>query len=460
MNPEEILEQAKKAGMKTVKYSLIGAGILAGLITINASIFNVEIGEYAIEQSPSGKIEAHMTPGYKFKVPFVSNIWYYDQITTVTYDDNQEGMGSSKNAPYRIGFSDTYGGDISGSFRVEISPDPEKLKELHRAYKSYDNFIQNGVEKFTNELLTYTAMQFTGESFMQGGQNEYKTRLEDQAKHGLYVTKREAVRVTKEAGIVSKDKDNASKTETSDAIVYKNIIQRDAEGKPLRKESSMVQYGVTADQVTISAFKPEQDLLNFMSNKKEQVRKRAKLVEEQENERQQAITAKLKGDRERVEAKQQMLMEKDKAEIEYAKQVEIAKLQADREKVERQKVADLAIIDKKKELQQATDNEAIEKANYAAAKYAAQATKEKGLAEATVKKAMYEAIDKTLYTLEKQVEITENLREAFRGTSITMPNNYIVNGTTDGTTPASTNMDVMMQLLQLDKLDQISKINK
>lgn len=460
MNPEEILEQAKKAGMKTVKYSAIGAGVLVGLITINASIFNVEIGEYAIEQSPSGKIEAHMTPGYKFKVPFVSNVWYYDQITTVTYDNDQEGAGSSKNPPYRIGFSDTYGGDISGSFRVEISPDPEKLKELHRAYKSYDNFIQNGVEKFTNELLTYTAMQFTGESFMQGGQNEYKTRLEDQAKHGLYVTKRQAIKVAKEAGIVDKDKNNASRTETSEAIIYKNIIQRDSEGKPLRKDSSMVQYGVTADQVTISAFAPESDLQSFMSNKKEQVRKRAKLVEEQENERQQAITEKLKGDRERVVAKQQMLREKDQAEIEISKQVEVAKLQAEKEKVERQKLADLAVIDKKKELQMASDNEAIQKANFKAAKYEAQAIKEKGLAEAAVKKANYEAIDKTLYTLEKQVEITENLREAFRGTSITMPNNYIVNGTTDGTTPSSTNMDVMMQLLQLDKLDQISKINK
>ena len=453
-NKDEFLE----IGIKKVRNYGIGVSVaVAAAITINSALFNVEAGEFAVEQTPGGNLIAHMTPGYKFKYPFVGNVWFYDEVTTVTYDNNAEGTGSSKNLPYRIVFSDTYGGLVKGSFRVELSKDPDKLIEIHKSFKSYDNFINSGVEKFTNELLTYTAQQFTGESFMQGGQNEFKNRLEDQSKSGLYVTKRTAVKVSKESGQVSLTDDKASKTTTSEAVVYKNIIQTDTTGAALRQENSMTKYGVTVPQSTISGFEPDQDLQAFMSKKKDMVRKRASIIEDQENERQQAITAKLTGDRQRVEAKQKMLLEKDKAEIELSKQVEVARLQAEKEKVERQKLADLAVIDKKKELQMATDNEGIQKANERAAKYEAQAILHKGLADAQVLEATYKARDPKLYALEKQVEITNNLKDAFKGIKVTMPTNMITTGSSE---TSGTSVDTIMQLLQLDKLDQIGKINK
>ena len=448
-----------KVAKTGVKGLAIGALAAATLITINASLFTVEAGEYAMEQTPSGKLIPHMTPGIKFKVPFVSHVWYYDEVTTVTYSENIDGQGSSKNKPYDVTFADTYGGLVKGSFRVEMPKDPDKFITLHKSFKRYDNFVENGAEKFTNELLSYTANQFTGESFMQGGQNEYKNRLEDQARNGLYKTKRTAVKVKKQSGTVGLGNDQASKTEDSEAVVYKNIIQRDANGTPLRQDNPMDKYGVNVPQVTIDGFIPEADLESFMTNKKEMVRKRARLIEDQENERQSAITAKLTGDRERVEAKQQMLKERDSAVISADKEVQLAKKQAEKEKVERQKVADLAIIDKKKELQQATDNEGIQKANERAAKFQAQALLHQGLAEAKVIKAKYDARDPKLYALEKQVEITANLQEAFKGVNVTMPTNMIVNGGAEGNTP-TTSVETMMQLLQLDKLNEIEKINK
>lgn len=453
-NVEDSKNVAAKAFSIIKKGGLWSVGIFAALITINASLFTVEAGEYAMEQTPSGDLVPHMTPGIKFKVPFVSQLSYYDEVTTITYSEDTDGAGSSKNRPYDITFADTYGGLVKGSFRVEMPTHPDEFKTLHKAFKSYRNFVENGAEKFTNELLTYTANQFTGESFMQGGQNEYKNRLEDQARNGLYKTKRTAVKVKKQSGEVGLGNDNASRTSESEAVVYKNIVQRDEEGSPLRQANPMEKYGVKVPQVTIDGFLPEKDLELFMANKKEQVRKRAKLIEDQENERQSAITAKLKGDRERIEVKQVMLKERDSAVIQADKEVQLAIKLAERETVERKKLADLAIIDKKKELQIATDNEGIQKANEKAAKFEAQAKLHNGLADAKIIKAKYAAYDKKLYAMEIQRDTMTSVTRNLQGIQITMPSVNISGGT--GTNPINS-VDTVLQAIGVQKLEEIAK---
>lgn len=451
-NKDNLADQAKKAGSKLLSTGLKGAAVIATVITINASLFTVEAGQYAMEQTPSGKLIPHMTPGIKFKYPFVSQVNFYNENTTVTYSESP-GKATSDNKPYEITFADTYSGHMKGSFRIEMPKDPDKFIEVHKAFKRYDNFVDNGIEKFTNELLTYTANQYTGEAFMQGGQNEYKTRLQDQAYKGLYVTKRTEVKIRKQSGSVGLNNDKSGKTTESEATMFKNVIQRDANGVPLREANPMAKYGVKVAQVTIDGFLPEPSLKLFMQNKKDMVQKRARLIENQENERQSAITEKLKGDRERIVSKQKMLKEKDAAVITMNKEVELAQLQAEKELVERQKLADLAIVDKKKELQMSTDNEAIQSANERAAKFEALAKLHNGLADAKILKAKYDAYDKTLYSMEIQRDTMVNVTKNLQGISIKMPHINIAGGT-EG--KAVTSIDTVMQALGVEKLNQIA----
>jgi len=451
----EVMEKLKKPSkLKKWLGGIVIGGLVLGFVADN-STFRVDGGTFVMEQTPFGGLVAHTTPGLKFKWPFQTVLTPYDEVTTVSYGNFTRGSkGTSQNGPYSITFADTYSGQIKGSFRIEMPRDKASFLALHNAFKSYENFVQNGANKFANELLTYTANQFTGETFMQGGQNEYKNRLEDQARNGLYVTKRTAVKVQKQAGVVKAGEDNPGKTSDSEAVIYQNIIQLDPKTNlPMRQVNALSQYNVRVPQVTIDGFDPESDLNDFMTNKKDMVRKRAKLVEDQENERQQAITAKLKGDRERVEAKQTMLKEKDQAEIRLQQEVAVAKLQADKEAVERQKLADLAIIDKKKELQIATDNEAIQKANAAAAKYEGTAIKEKGLAEAAVIQAKYDAYNPKLYAMEIQRDTMQYVTANLQGINVTMPNINIA-GAGSGSTLNS--VDTVMQAVGIQKLDEIA----
>jgi hypothetical protein len=435
--------------MNFTKQHIYGITIgVSALIVLSSSIFNVKAGTYVMEQTPSGELVPHMTPGYKMKVPFFSTVNEWNEVTTIIYNE-QSGDATSQNPPYNITFADTYNGNIEGSFRVELPKNPDKFIELYKAFKHYDNFVENGAEKFTNELLSYTAMQFTAEEFMQGGKNEFKTRLEDQARRGLYEIKRVASKVSSKTN----DPTSSGQIAENEIVVYKNEIQRDESGQAIRKISGLSSYGINIPQVTVERFIPEQALEIFMNNKKQRVQERAKLIEDQENERQRAITAKLAGDRARIEQKQQALMEKDKAVIEQTKKVEMAKLQAEKELVDKQKEADLAVIEKAKELQIAKANEGIQQANATAAIHEANAIKAKGLAEAEVIGAMLKAKqdnkDIVLAELQRDniLAISKNLKDF----KIEMPT-YMA-GSSNGAN--SNSLDVLLNAVGINNLQQL-----
>ena len=277
---------------------------------------------------------------------------------------------------------------------------------------------------------------------MQGGQNEYKSRLYDQAQNGLYVTNRMAVKVNKQVGSIGLNDDDPSKTKDGEAVVYKNVVQRDKNGQPLRNTNPMDVYGVTVSQVTIDGFNPEKQLYTFMSNKKARVQERATLIENQENERQKAITEKLKGDRERITERQKMLKDKDSAVIQAQKLVELE-----------QKEAEKQIVVKKKELEIATANEGIQKANEIAAKYEAQAILHKGLAEAKVKMAKYKAIDKTIFSAEVERDIAIAKYQALPKVKLTMPSTVMIGASNSSGGDSSLN-----ELTNLTIIDKIGNM--
>ena len=118
----------------------------------------------------------------------------------------------------------------------------------------------------------------------------------------------------------------------------------------------------------------------------------------------------------------------------------------------------MAKIDKQKELDIANSNLNIQKANALAAEYEAKAIMEKGLAQAKVLSETYKAKDPALYALEKQVEITSNLKDAFENIKVDMPEQMIINGGNGSSTPTNS-IDTVLNLLQLEKLKDI-KLDK
>jgi len=415
--------------IKTNLLKVIGF-VLVFIVAWN-SFYIVSGTEYAVERTPAGEMQGVVEPGVHFKVPFLSSVHFYDQFQTVSYVDDDEDpstIGSLK----RINFADTYGGYVGGTIRYQLSSNPELLVKMHKAYLNESNLISAGLKPVSKQLLTYTANQITGENFMQGGQNDYQIRIEDQGNKGLYITKRLKVKVKKNDSDVGLQDPNPKDRKQRDSYIYKTVILKDKNGQPLRQVLPTTQYGIKIVQVTIDDFKPEKKLNDFINRKKDQIAIRQKLIEEQENERQSAVTAELKGNRERVEARQQMLKEKDAAVIEADKRVALESKQAE-----------LEIVKKRKELQIAKANEGIQTANAKAAIQQAKAIQAKGLAEANVKKAMYSAVRKDILKLEVE-RVTQLAKyKALEHTKVEMPTTVMMTDGKGGSLQELTNLHII-----------------
>lgn len=434
-------------------------GFLVGVLVLFNSYVYVSSGEFVRVQSPLGSHTWYTTEGIKFKIPFLSRTNTYNQNLTIAVTNNEDVAEAASGVmqPQLVTFADTYNVTLESTFRFRLNPDPAQLESMHDAVKNSTNLIGNTLMPFARDLLTITASQFKAETFMQGGANEFKTRMLDQAINGIYVTKREKIKIATEAADPDRDRE-AGRTKIGEQYTYQVVIQTDSNGNPLRTPTAIQDYGVelVPSGIALTEVEPEPELRNFMMDKQKRVRARAQIIEEQENERQQAITVQLKGQRELVEVQNKLRKEKEAAVINGEKAVELAQLQAEKETVERQKIADLAIIDKKRELQIAKDNENIQKANAIAAKYEAQAIKEVGFAEAEVDKAKLAAkqTNEGIYLAELEKEVNIAKYKALQNFKVEMPQ-YVSMGSKEG---VQGSLAEMSNMIVLDKLEtRISK---
>ena len=438
-----------------IKKSAVGIGLgLAAFVTVMSSFVTVGSGDLVrIQNNITGSQTWVMVEGIALKLPFLSTVITYPQEITIAITDNPElcDTASLCASPRLVGFADTYAAVIEGSFRFSMPRSPELLEAMHDKVKNAQNLIGTTLVPFAQDLVNYTASQFRAEDFMQGGQNQFKSRMIDQATNGMLVTRREKIIIETEQASRDSDREGGS-ANVGEQFRYEVVVLEDENGKPRRTPTAIAAYGVTIVPAGINLvdYDPEKRLKDFMQDKQDRVRARAKIVEDQENERQMAITAQLTGDRERIQKQNILLQEKDAAKIAGERQVVTAKLSAEKEIVDREKIANLAIIDKKRELQIAKDNEGIQRANAAAAKYEAQAIREKGFAQADIKKADYAAIDKQILALE--VDRAKALAMYSSNMTVNMPT--VVQGSNSG---ESDSLGLMTTLKVMESLGKSTK---
>ncbi|MCP3940752.1 MAG: hypothetical protein GY710_04630, partial [Desulfobacteraceae bacterium] len=235
--------------------------------------------------------------------------------------------------------------------------------------------------------------QYTGEEFFQGGLNQFKSKLGDQLREGIYLTERRQVEVEElELAPVGANQSNSNQLQRTNQLVWKTVPVVDNTGQPIRQDNPLQQYGIQVTQVTIGDPQPEKQLDQLLADKKRLVADRIRAIQEQETSKAQAETEQLRKEIQRTREVQDAQRSKELAIIAQQKEVEVARQIAEREIVEVEKTKRLAEVEKEKELATAEANLAIQKANALSAEYEAKAILEKGRAEAEVLKAKYAAL--------------------------------------------------------------------
>lgn len=362
--------------------------------------------------------------GYYFKIPFFSKTREFNKNGTIASTDNApliEASGITV-APTVAQFADSYEMRFEWSMRYELPTSDEDLEFMYQKLKSQENMLANTIMPFGQTLFTDSVNQMLGGDFAQGGKNSLRTLVDNQTQYGMYQTKVERKRVSRGTGEGS---NNVLGGASTDMEITKVIYLEDEAGKKLRTPLSISQYGIkiVPNSFQIVENDPVGRLVQYIETKQNNQRLQIEQDEKQKILAKQAQTSQLEGEKRLVERTNELNIKKQEAIIAMQQQVEQAKLQAEKETVEREKVAALAVIDKNRELQIAESNEGIQKANYNAAKYEAQATLELGLAEAKVAKEKLAAkqSNKEIYLAELALEEAKAIAKVLPHVNITSP---------------------------------------
>ena len=278
--PITIFTRIRKVGL----WSLFG---LVVLVLGANSYFQTHAGwNYVYQNNITGTLTVYTEPGVKLRVPFFSKVEEYKQVTTISFDDADEGSATTRNLdPVQVRFADTYTGTVNTSFRFKMNPEPTKIIALHKDFRTYRNFVDAMLVKNAKNVTVVTATQYTGEEFFQGGLNSFKAKLEDQMRNGLFVTERRRVEVEELAlaPITAEEETQRSGRMTKQRqLVWKTVPILGDDGKPLRQRNAFERYGVEVTQVTVTDPKPEDLLDELLVDKKKLVADRIRTVQAQE----------------------------------------------------------------------------------------------------------------------------------------------------------------------------------
>lgn len=401
---------------------------------------------YVYQNNLNGQLSVYTEPGVYFRLPGFSRVEVYKQVMTISFGGGGDDTLTRQHDPINVRFADTYIGQIPTTFRFRLSNDPEKIIQLHRDFRAFENLVDALLVKNAQNVVVITATQYTGEEFFQGGLNQFKSALEDQLKNGVYVTERKQVEIEQtDLAPVGQDQADAQKLQRTTQLVWKTVPLLDGEGHYKRHDNPLKQYGIDVTQVTVGDPIPEQQLSRLLSDKKALVAERIKTIQEQETAKAQAKTEQLKKEIERTRGVQDAQRQKELAVIAEQKKVEVARQIAEREKIEQEKLKDIAVIQKAKELEIAQANKEIQIANAESAKHEAEAIRAKGLAEADVIKAKYDALgaNKGIYEAEINRDIAQVLYQNLKHFKVEMPRNYVTTGGGEARSGLQSNLDVI-----------------
>ncbi|MGF1687794.1 hypothetical protein L4C36_14055 [Photobacterium japonica] len=456
MKPEVQTTLKRRVSLPLVG-GILGLAAIGGLI--NQSILMTDAGyTYVHQNNVTGDLDVFNQPGIHFRMPFLSKITQYDQVITVSYG-NTTGEDFYQRLPaIQVRFADTYIGEIPVTFRFKLSLNPESVIKMHREFRNNNNLIDALLVKNARNVTVITATQYTGEEFFQGGLNQFKSKLGDQLRDGIYMTERRQVEVEQiDLAPVGVNQSNSNQLQRTQQLVWKTVPVLDANSKPIRQDNPLSQYGIAVTQVTIGDPQPEEQLDKLLTDKKRLVADRIRAIQEQETSKAQAETEQLRKEIQRTREVQDAQRNKELAIISQQKEVEIARQIAEREIVEVEKTKRLAEVDKEKELAIAQANLAIQKANSLSTEYEAKAILAKGRAEAEILKAKYDAYgsNRDVYLAELNRDVSTALYSNLKNYQIEMPRNYF--GGSEGG-KLTTNLDVITGFGALGIVEKSEKL--
>ena len=293
----------------------VAGAIILGICS--AQLFETNtFGNYQVKQAAvSGDITVKNDAG----------LYWQGFGSITTYPISEDVDFETENLEVR--FNDGSVAKVKGTVKFRLPSNPEKQKELHRDYATYENVERDLIIRNVGEALSNTATFMVAEDSYAAGRAVFSDLAMQQLKEGIFKTS------TKTVDVIDTDGTKFKKKEIR--IVY------DAEGKPeIQKESTLKYYGIEVVQFVVNDFKYDEKIEDLIARKKDAEQNKVVAMANAEKAKQDAITAEEQGKARVAEAKAKAEVEKITAVVEAQKKAEVAKLEAEQAKYEAQKIAE------------------------------------------------------------------------------------------------------------------------
>ncbi len=288
------------------------------LISLNSLFERVDAGGNLVVQSVFGNQTVYTDAGYKWQG--FGKVTHYKKSFQEWFKANQGEVA-------RIRFNDGGHADVSGSVRVDLPSDNQKLLEIHKIFGGQEAVEKQLVRTVIEKSIYMTGPLMSSKESYAEKRNDMINFIEDQAANGVYQT------VPKE-------------TETVDIITGEKKrlvvvdIKRGDDGKFLRQEESpLVRFGVKLYNLALNEIKYDATVEKQIAAQQEAIMNVQTAIANAKRAEQDALTtakqgeataAKAKWEQESINAKliaeaegRKRAAELDKQSAEFTKQREI-----------------------------------------------------------------------------------------------------------------------------------------
>ncbi len=429
----------------------IGGGVIAviGLFYLFAnSIFYAEPGYIYHVRTVTGSEVVVTEVGYKF-YPFGRyNSWKRAMTVQAVGDgsnnsiraENESENTSASLPPMNIMFLDQVDANAEATVRFSIPSDTESFLRLAHEYRSPENLLRTALMPAFKETLQANASLMAAEEYYAGGRTEFNSEFENQMGRGIFLVKREEVRVktlratrsSANASLGTKQEEYGEDTKT--VFVVRKVT--DADGIPKRKAQRFLEFGITVVSALVTDMRPNEKFIERMQLKQKASADRAIAREQRVQEEEQRLLAIARGEREVAERQA-------KAKVEQIQKTTEA--ETDKQ---------LAITGGEKLREQAAIAKETAQINYEKAKIEAETKRTLAEAEAYQKRVILKADNALAQKLEAEIRIQQLWANAFAQRKV--PTTVFGGGQSGAPVGSDSEVKAFMQMLTLDAAKRLS----
>ncbi len=412
------------------------------------SVFYAEPGYIYHVRTVTGSEEVVTEVGYKF-YPFGRyNSW--KRAMTV---QAQRGVGdkairaetdtdntSASLSPMNIIFLDQVDAHAEATVRFSIPSDTESFLKLAHEYRSPENLLRTALMPAFKETLQANASLMAAEEYYAGGRTEFNSEFENQMSSGIFLVKREEIKVRSSKGARASANASLGTDQEEYGENFKTIFVvrkvLDGDGLPKRKMQRFLGFGITVVSALITDMKPNNKFIQRMQLKQQASADRAIAREQRVQEEEQRLLAIARGEREVAERQAKAKVEQIQKTTEAETEKQLAITKAEKLKAEAAISKETAFI------------------NFEKAKVEAETVRTLAEAEAYKKKVILQADNALAQKLEAEIQIQTLWAGAFAKRKV--PSTVFGSGSSGSPVGSDAEVKAFMQMLTLDAAKRLN----